>query len=149
MGKAGMHFWRAVLVEWNRRGALLGDYEATVGEVALRYPDLINEYNESGFTPIHLAILNKDVGCVRILIDHGADIYLPTRTPAWETWDGLSAIELARSEYMKVVEMGGVGGKDLEDHKRVLDALIAVEEQIKVRNLFWRRGVRGDGNESN
>ena len=125
-----MNFWRQVLIEWKQRGSSLDDYETTVRDVATRHPELINVYNESGLVPIHLAILNKDVNCVKILLDHGANVYLPTKTPAWGSWDGLNSIELAKSEYAKFIESGGVGTKTLSDRNDILYALSAHEKLL-------------------
>jgi ankyrin repeat protein len=40
--------------------------------------ELINERNYEGYTPLHCAILNKNQKCAQQLIDHGADINIPT-----------------------------------------------------------------------
>jgi ankyrin repeat protein len=40
--------------------------------------ELINQRNFEGYTPLHCAILNKNQKCAQQLIDHGADINIPT-----------------------------------------------------------------------
>jgi ankyrin repeat protein len=40
--------------------------------------EIINERNYEGYTPLHCAILNKNQRCAQQLINHGADINIPT-----------------------------------------------------------------------
>jgi len=40
--------------------------------------EVINERNYEGYTPLHCAILNKNQKCAQQLIDHGANVNIPT-----------------------------------------------------------------------
>lgn len=42
-------------------------------------PNLIDEYNDEGFTPLHLAIANEDEQMVALLLEYKADVTLETK----------------------------------------------------------------------
>lgn len=50
-----------------------------------------NEKNDSGLTPLHIAIINKNYDMMQLLIDGGANVHIANN-------DGLTALEMAKEQ---------------------------------------------------